>query len=485
MKRGVPTREAPDGSRACAKIRRALRASATGSAAARCDVELVAAAVTVDLRPYRPSYPGDLAVALMQSQMSAIERLEAVGGDLVRAGLGRWPGLYLIRHPDLIREVLIDQNDAVTKARGLRLAQRVLGRGLLTEEVPRHTRQRKLVLPAFHHGRLQTYARQMVTASEAEADRWHAGDPLDVAEGMTRLTLTIAGETLFGADVLASAERVSAAVREALRAFDAAFFPFSEHLMWLPLPANRRSKRARAVLDEVVYGMIGERRADGADGDDLLSMLLAAQDEDTGVGMTDEEVRDEVMTLLLAGHETTAAALTWTWALLAEHPEIEARLHAEVDALPATPSYVDLARLPYTRQVLAESMRLRPPAWVVGRQAARSFSLGDVNIEAGATLLFSSFFLHRDARFWPDPLRVDPERFTAEARAERHKFAYLPFSAGRRGCIGEQFAWMEGVLVLATLARRWRLRLAAPTPPPHGTVTLRPSGPVRMVATRR
>lgn len=439
----------------------------------------------VDLCAYRPSYPGDLLVTLMRSQMAAIERLDAVGGDLVHARLGSLPGLYLLRHPDLVREILIDQNDAVTKARGLRLAEQILGKGLLTEEVPRHTRQRRLVLPAFHHGRLQVYARQMVEATESEADSWSADAPFDVAETMTRLTLTIAGETLFGADVLASADRVSRAVRHALSAFDAAQFPFAEHLMWLPLPANRRSKHARAVLDEVVYGLIDERRAAHGSGDDLLSMLLEAQDEDTGVGMTDEEVRDEVMTLLLAGHETTAAALTWTWALLAEHPEIEACLHAEVDTLDAAPTFDDLARLSYTRQVLAESMRLRPPAWVVGRQAARAFPLGGVEIERSATLLFSPYFLQRDARFWPDPLRVDPERFALEAKAERHKFAYVPFSAGRRGCIGEQFAWTEGVLVLATVARRWQLRLVGSAPTPHGSVTLRPSGPVLMQAVTR
>lgn len=438
-----------------------------------------------DLRTYRPAYPGDLLVTLMRSQMEAVGRLNAVGGDLVRAGLGPLPGLYLVRHPDLVRQLLIDQNDAVTKARGLRLAEQVLGRGLLTEEVPRHTRQRRLVLPAFHHSRLQAYARQMAEAAEAEAARWAAGEPFDVADAMTRLTLTIAGQTLFDADVLASADRVSRAVEHALRAFDAAQYPFADRLTWLPLPANRRSRRARAVLDEVVYGLIGERRAAHGTGDDLLTMLLEAQDEETGLGMTDEEVRDEVITLLLAGHETTAAALTWTWALLAEHPEIEARLHAEVDALDQPPSMDGLPRLGYTRQVLAESMRLRPPAWVVGRQAAWAFPLGGVEIEPRATLLFSPYFLHRDARFWPDPARVDPERFAAAPKAERHKFAYVPFSAGRRGCIGEQFAWMEGTVLLATLARQWRLRLAGPVPAPHGSVTLRPSGPVRVVAMER
>lgn len=431
-----------------------------------------------DVRRYRGPYPGHLLVDIARDLRGAIGRLDAVGGDLVVAHLGRLPGLVLVRHPDLVREVLVDHNEAVTKARGLRLAQAVLGRGLLTSEVPVHTRQRRLVLPAFHHQRLRAYGEVMVEAARAEADRWAPGAAFDLGAAMNRLALAIAGRTLFGADVLSSADRVSAAVRDALGAFDQAQFPFADRLLWAPLPANLRSRRARRVLDEVVYGLIAERRRHPAGTDDLLGMLLEAQDEDTGAGMTDEEVRDEAMTLLLAGHETTAVALAWTWSLLADHPEVEARLHAETDALDGPPTFDDLPRLGVTRQILAESMRLRPPAWTVGRQAARPFRLGGYNIAAGTTVLFAPYHLHRDPRFWKCPEAVDIDRFAPEAKSARHKFAYLPFSAGRRGCIGEQFAWAEGVLVLATVAQQWRLPRVGPPPPPHGSVTLQLGTPL-------
>lgn len=438
-----------------------------------------------DLRRFRPAYPGDLLLDLTRDQLAAVGRLDARGGDLVTLDVGRLPGLVLVRHPDLVREVLVDLNEHLTKARGLRLAQQVLGRGLLTSEIPVHTRRRRLVLPAFHHQRLRAYGAQMVEAARHEGEAWAPGAPFDVAASMNRLALAIAGRTLFGADVLSSAGRVSAALGDALAAFDRAQFPFADRLTWLPLPANRRSRRARAVLDAVVYGLIDERRRASRPGTDLLAMLLEAQDEETGAGMTDEEVRDEVMTLLLAGHETTAVALAWTWALLAEHADVEARLHDEVDALDGPPSFESLDRLPYTRAVVSESMRVRPPAWIFGREAARDVVLGGVPLRRGTTLLVSMYYLHRDPRFWPDPERVDPERFSTEARAERHKFAYLPFSAGRRGCIGEQFAWAELVLALAALAQRWRLRPVGPRPRPHGSVTLRLSGPLPMVAERR
>ena len=445
------------------------------------------AAPPVDVRPYPfAGHRFELLTAFMRGLKGGVARLDAVGGDLVVAEARPLPPLALVRHPDLIRELLVDRNDDVTKARGLRLAQTVLGHGLLTSEPPRHTRQRRLVLPAFHHGRLQGYGRTMVRLTRAEADRWTEGDPFDAAEAMNRLALAIAGETLFGADVLSDAGRVSRAVRDAMGAFDSAQYPLADRLAWLPTRANRASKRARATLDDLVYGLIDDRRrAPAAEHADLLGMLLDARDEDTGGAMTDEEVRDEVMTLLLAGHETTAVALAWTWALLAQNPEAEACLHNEVDALAAPPTFDDLGRLSYTRAVFAESMRLYPPAWTVGREAARDTSLGGRALPRGTTILFAPLHLHRDPRFWDDPDAFRPERFAPEARAGRHKFAYLPFSAGRRGCIGEQFAWVEGTLVLATLAQRWRLRLAGPVPDAHGSVTLRPAGPVPMVAEGR
>lgn len=454
-------------------------------------VPVAAGAAPTDQAPayrvvrFRSSRPLGLVAAFARDLREGVRRLDDSGGDLVVASSGRLPGLALVRHPDLVGEVLVGLNDRLTKARGLRLARTILGDGLLTSEPPVHTRQRRLVLPAFHHQKLRRYAEAMVGAALAEADTWHDGRAVDAAAVMSRLTLAIAGRTLFGADVLSQADRVGAAVAETMAAFDRSQFPLADRLTWLPTPTNRRAHRARAILDGVVYRLIDQRRAEGVGRhDDLLDMLLAAQDEDTGRAMTDEEVRDEAMTLLLAGHETTAVALTWAWAALATHPNAEAAFHAEVDALGETPSFDALPHLPVTRAVLAETMRLWPPAWTVGRQAAADVRLGGETLRRGTTILFSPYHLHRDPRFWdaPDAFRVD--RFLAPA-PERHKFAYIPFSAGRRGCIGERFAWTEAVLVLATLGQRWRLAPAGPIPEAQGSVTLRPAGPMAMWAKKR
>ncbi|MEM6326692.1 MAG: cytochrome P450 [Bacteroidota bacterium] len=436
--------------------------------------------------PSRAPLSLELVAAFSRDLLNGMRRMDAVGGDAVVSGRGAASVLH-VRHPDLVRALLIDNNADVTKARGMRILSMLVGNGLLSSEVPTHTRQRKLVLPAFHRRRLQVYGEVMVRRSRALAESWREGTPVDVTEAMNRLALGIAAETLFGADVDADAARIGHALDEAMAAFDRAQFPLADKLMHLPLPNVRRGKRARATVDNVVYRFIHERRASPTNRDDLLQMLLDAQDEDTGLAMTDDEVRDEAVTLLMAGHETTANALVWTWALLAEHPDVSARLGAEVDALGRDPTFDDLRDgLPFTRKVLAESMRLRPPAWVFSREAARDFRLGDeVPVAKGTMILIAPYFLHRDGRFWADPERFDPDRFTREATAARHKFAYLPFSTGRRGCIGEQFAWAEGVLALATIARRWQLRPVGPLPRPHGSVTLRPAGSLRMDPLRR
>ena len=446
---------------------------------------------TLDVRPFRPRYPGELVVRIARDLLDGLSALDAVGGDAVTA-YGRAGRLLFLRHPDLIRAVLIDRNADVAKARGLRLARQLLCEGLLTSEPPLHTRQRRLVLPAFHQRRLRAYAADMVRLAHVEAGAWRPGEAIAVDAAMSRLTLAVAGRTLFGADVLGDADTVGRALDEAMDAFDRAQHPFSEWLQRLPLPNTRKTRRARATLDALVYRLIAEYRAEGPsalghDRGTLLALLLAARDEDTGEAMTDEQVRDEATTLLLAGHETTADALAWTWAFLAEEPEVEARFHAELDAALGgrPPTFDDLPALPYTRQVFAEALRLRPPAWVVGRETIRDTDLDGLAVPARTTVLFGPLFLHRDPRFWPEPGRFDPERFAPEGRAQRHKFAYLPFSAGRRGCIGEQFAWTEGVLVLAALGQRWRLRAAGPMPPPHGSVTLRPRTPIRLVPEAR
>ena len=434
---------------------------------------------------YPARYPGELLVAFSRSLLDGTRRVEAAGqaasADVVRMGTGGPRSIVYLRHPDLVRAVLIDENDGVTKARGLRLAEAIVGKGLLTLEGEAHAARRRLVLPAFHHGHVRGYADTMVEQTLRETDGWTDGVPFDLHASMSRLTLGIAAQTLFGASV--DRERIAHALTEASAAFDRMQHPLGELFMRLPTPNTRRSRRARAAIDAEVYRMIGEGRRTGAasTGDaaagTLLGLLLSATDE-SGTPLTDTEVRDEAITLLLAGHETTAVALAWTWPLLAAHPDVLARLHEEVDTLGHPPTFDDVGRLPYTRQILAESMRLFPPAWSFARQAARDLDLDGVAVAAGTTVLLAPLFLHRDPRFWPDPERFRPERFTPEQKRARHKFAYYPFSAGRRGCIGEQFAWTEGVLVLATIAQRWRIEPAGPLPLPVGSVTYRPSGPM-------
>jgi cytochrome P450 len=304
---------------------------------------------------------------------------------------------------------------------------------------------------------------------------------------MTALTLAIVGKTLFGADVEGEAAEIGAALTASVEAFPLANMPFSEILEKLPIPAALRFRRARRRLDATIYRMIAERRAAPGDRGDLLSMLLLATDtEGDGGGMSDLQLRDEAMTLFLAGHETTANALTWSLHLLSRHADAETRALAEVDALGADPRAEDLPRLPWIRAVLAESMRLYPPAWILGRRAKEAFDVGDFRIPARTIVLTSQFLVHRDARWWPRAEEFLPERWLdPTATAARPKFAWFPFGAGTRVCVGEQFAWMEGVLVLATILRRWRLRPAQPQPALDALITLRPRGGLRLTPFRR
>lgn len=439
-----------------------------------------------DLRPFPRRHPLSLAFAFARGILPATGQMDAVGGDLVSATLRvrSLPGVHFVRHPELIREVLIDRNADLYKARGLRLARTVLGHGLLTAEAPQHTRQRKLVLPAFHHRRLAAYGDTMVRLTIEEADGWTDGATLDATRATHRLTLAIAGETLFGADVAAETRDISAALDDAFASFDSAQYPGADRLTWLPTKSARRTRAATATLDRIVYGLIEQRRS-SADGDDLLQMLLDARDADTGEAMSDREVRDEALTLLLAGHETTAVALAWTVGLLAEHSEAQAALHAEVDTLGRDPEFADLRDgLPVARAMVSESMRLRPPAWAFAREAWRDTAIGGQPVRRGDTLIVAPYFLHRDERFWPDAGQFRPDRWLDEA-PKPPRFAYLPFSAGQRGCVGEPFAWAELVLSLAVIARRWRVERIGPLPGLDGTVTLRPSTPIRVRVVRR
>ena len=429
----------------------------------------------------RRAFPGEAVVRFQRDPLAFLRWADAAGGDLVRLRLGPTRAV-LLRDPDLAAEVLLAPPGAWPKGPQIQFAGRIFGTGLLTSEPPHHTRVRKLVLPAFAHGRLVGYAETVARLADAHAEAWLGGGPLDLVDAATRLSYDVAEATLFGAGGLRRGAEVRDGVAEALVAFgqvarNPALVSLAQRV---PVPAARRLDRVRARLVGVIGEAVRQRRRDGP-GDDLLGLLLVAQDEETGAGLTDAEVVDEALVLLLAGHETTASALAWAWLLLAEHPDAEARLAAEAEA--AGPLGVDaLGRLGYARAVFAEAMRLYPPAYVLDRTAPAPRTIGGAEVEPGTAVLVSPYLLHRDPRFWEHPEAFRPDRPGLDAKRRAHRFAYLPFSVGTRGCVGERFAWLEGTLILAAVARRLRLRPLGGWPAPLASLTLRPAGavPVRV-----
>ncbi len=402
--------------------------------------------------------------------------------------------IVFINDPGLIYEVLINQPQNFIKERTQRRMKILLGEGLITSDGEVHRRQRRIAAPAFHRQRIQNYGAMMVDRAAVMREEWKPGREIDIAAEMMRLTLQVVARTLFNTDVTEDVQAINDEVNVIMDLYNfLVALPRAEAMLHLPIPGLMRFRKARKRLDAVVHRMIEQSKtANGADGGgqgddrgDLLSMLITSRDEEGDHSrMSDEQLRDEVLTIFLAGYETVANALTWTWWLLGQNPEAEMRMHAEIDAVlkGRAPTLEDLPRLQYTEMVLAESMRLYPPAWAMGRQATRDIEIGPYKLPAGTYLFFSQYIMQRSAEQFPDPLRFDPERFTPEAKAGRPKFAYFPFGGGNRQCIGEAFAWMEGVLLLATIAQRWRLRLVpgqeiglAPK------ITLRPDGPIWVV----
>jgi cytochrome P450 len=404
-------------------------------------------------------------------------------GDMVYFRVGS-QDMYLLNRPDFVQDVLVNGPGNFMKSRVLQRAKRLLGEGLLTSEGDFHLRQRRLVQPAFYRDRLISYADTMSACASAGAARWKAGETRDMAEEMMRITLAIVGRTLFSKDVESEASEIGQALTDVLGTFDTLTLPFSSVIQRLPIPKFLRAQRALKFLDQTIYGMVEERRNSDVDNGDLLSMLLLSMDEEGSGGMTNRQVRDEAITLFLAGHETTATALTWTWYLLSQNPDVDERMRNEVKEVLAgrLPAYADLPNLRYTEMVLAESLRLYPPAWAVGRMAKSDTRIYNYEVPKNAICLMSPYTMHRHPRYYPDPERFDPQRFTPEAKHERPKFAYFPFGGGTRVCIGERFAWMEGVLVLATIAQRWRFDLVPDQViETHPQITLRTRYGMKMV----
>jgi cytochrome P450 len=348
-------------------------------------------------------------------------------------------------------------------------------------------RQRRLIQPAFLRERVASYGANMVAAAERRLAAWQHGETHDMQVEMAQITLEIVAQALFGADVTAECRHVGIALEEALRCFVARMQNPIILPEWVPTPTSLRLRRAVRRLDAIVYRMIEERRRRREERDDLLSLLLHAQDED-GSRMTNQQLRDETMTLFLAGHETTALALTWTWYLLAQHPEVEARLVDELERVVGgrTPTVADMSRLRYTERVIQEVMRLYPPVYAIGREAVQDCVIGGYHVPAGTTLLMSQWVMHRHPRYFPAPEVFNPDRWTEEHAKRLPKYAYFPFGGGPRVCIGNTFAMLEAVLVLATLAPKVHFSLLPGHPVrPRPLVTLRPEYGIKGIITRR
>lgn len=421
------------------------------------------------------------------------EYLHRIYGPIAHYRFMGTPIIFL-NDPEYIGEVLVTQASSFVKERTVRRMKILLGEGLITSDDPLHIRQRRIVAPAFHRQRIAAYADEIVASSARQAAAWKDGDTLDISAAMMALSLEIVARTLFDTEVTDEIRGINDEVNAIMGIYNFLIaFPRMESVLHLPIPGVMKFRRSRERLDRAVYRLIEGHKRAGVDKGDLLSMLIRSRDEQPDssgehTGMSDTQIRDEVLTIFLAGYETTANALAWTWYLLSQNPEAEAKLHAELDTVLGhrLPTLADYPALRYTEQVFAESMRLYPPAWAMGRQSTRPVTLGPYRIPPGAHFFMSQYIVSRTPEFYPDPLRFNPDRFTIEAKAARHRFTYFPFGAGSRQCIGENFAWMEGVLAIATIASRWRMTYLGSTPPvPQAKITLRPRDPLMVGLTAR
>ena len=445
--------------------------------------------------------PGANFLKFRRDPLTFFTTLARTHGDVVRFTFGS-QAVYLVSHPDMIEDVLVTSARKFMKGIALQRAKRLLGEGLLTSEGQMHLRQRRTIQPLFHKQQVQRFAESMVGHAVRWRESVHDGATIDVTAEMGGLTLAIVGETLFSANVQSDADEVREALSDAVQSFAYAVLPYVELIEKLPVGPFVKVRKARARLDRVILRVIAERRADSRGGGpflsaearsakvedppDLIAMLLAARDPENPAepGMSDQQIRDEAMTIFLAGHETTANAMSWTWHLLAQAPAVESRLHDELERVLAgrVPTVADVPRLEYTRAVIAESMRLYSPAWTMGRRAIEPHTIGGYSIEKDALVLLSQWVVHRDPRWWSEPESFRPERWLASA-GTRPRYSYFPFGGGNRVCIGESFAWTEAILLLTTIAQHWRFA-AVTTPVPEPRITLRPAQ-LEMRAARR
>ena len=415
-------------------------------------------------------------------------------GDVVRIPLV-FTDVVLFVHPEHIRELVTRHKDNLYKGFAYDAVRHMLGLGLVTSEGALWQRQRRLMQPRFSAAAVAGFAHTMLDCVRDVLARWQRrardGRPVQVEREMMNLTMRIIGKTMLGVDLATAGgdpTKLGRALEQSLAFMTSRGNSPVPVPLWVPLPQHRRFKAALRELDAFVYGLIGARRRQleaGQAPEDLVTLLLQARDED-GEPIAEHQIRDEVLTIFFAGHETTAGLLTWTWVLLAQHPDVEARLHQELAPLDRVPTVADLARLPYARMILDETLRLYPAAPVFPRNARQAATVGGYHVPKGAMVLFSPFITHRHPEFWPDPERFDPQRFTPERSRDRPPYAYYPFGIGHRTCIGNHFALLEAHLALATMAQRVRLRPIDDRPVrPRMLGTLRTDRPVLMTVEPR
>lgn len=429
-------------------------------------------------------------LAFRKDPLAFLTRASSEYGDVAHIRFGPSRHAYLISNPKYIKEILLTKQSSFKKAKGLQTARLVVGEGILTNEGKAHLRQRRLMQPAFHRERIASYGEIMVQETLDHIGTWRDGKTRDMHHEMMRLTLAIITRTMFGADVSSNADEIGHAIDVALQFVSRKATSILDIPLEVPTKNNREFQQAAELLDKTIYAIIEERRKHpDEERKDLLAMLLAERDEDDGLGMSDKQVRDEVMTIFVAGHETTANTLSWTWYLLAQHPEVEARFHQELETVlgGSKPTVEDIPRLAYVNQIVQESMRLYPAVWMINREVAKEVKIGGYTFKPGDTLMMSQYVMHRDPRFYDEPDRFKPERFADDLLKRNPQYAYFPFGKGPRMCIGNNFALMESAILLATIGQQFRLgrRKEEPLVEPEPMVTLRPKGGLAMTIQKR
>jgi len=443
--------------------------------------------------PYPPgpkvgAFDGFLLATRRRDILNFLIKVADEYGDIAHFRIGS-KRIFLLNHPDYIQKALTSHYESFVKGQQIRRTRHFLGEGLLTSEGEFHRRQRRLIQPAFHRNHFTAHEAIIMEHAIRLSEGWQHGLQLDVMREMKGLMLAITSKMIFGAKTDAEADEINEAVGLVISQFQLFGSPLANLLAKFPMSRARRIHKAQDQLDRIVRCIIAERRQSGQQHGDLLSMLISALDHPGADAQMDElHVRDEAMTFFLAGSETMGTGLAWTWFLLAQNQTVQAKLHAELDTVLGSrlPVLADVAKLHYTKMVFAEALRIYPPAWVLARYLIKDFEAGGFVLPAGSIVILSQYLMHHDPRYFPDPSRFDPQRWSAEAKGTRPQYSYFPFGGGPRGCLGEGLAWIQGTLLIATIAQRWRM-LAVPSLPVklNPLITLQPKRKIRLQLAER